>query len=59
VAPKGLSFLGVIFPGRIVSRVRVTLGTAAPGVAENLDRGVNIVAADDFFYGEPVNNCVP
>jgi hypothetical protein len=57
VAPKGLSFLGAVYPSRMVSRVRITLGTAAPGVAEDLEQGVNIVAADDFIYGEPVSPC--
>lgn len=58
VAPKGLSFLGVQFPSPMVAKVRVTFGTAAPGVADDPANGVNIVAADDFIYGEPVNPCV-
>ncbi|MEO7651691.1 MAG: hypothetical protein ABIZ80_14590 [Bryobacteraceae bacterium] len=38
--------------------MRVTLGTSAPGVADDPASGVNIVAADDFyFYGEPANRC--
>lgn len=58
VAPKGLSFLGVEFRVRVVAKVRVTFGTAAPGNAEDLANGVNIVAGDDFIFSEPVNACV-
>ncbi len=53
VAPKGLSFLGVTFPAKVIAKVRVTPGTAAVGVADNPANGVNIVVVDDFLYGEP------
>lgn len=48
------SFLGVSFDkGEIVGRVRIVSGNAAPGPDEsgNLD----LVAMDDFIYGEPVS----
>lgn len=48
----GLSFLGVSgFPGTSITRVRITTGNAAPGAADG--PGVDIVANDDFIYGEP------
>lgn len=53
LSPKGLSFVGVTFPAAIVARVRITPGTAAVGSVEDLSRGINIVAVDDFIYGEP------
>ena len=55
---KGLSFVGVVFDSRIVARVRITSGNTPIGAA-NLDgvqgRGgkSDIVAMDDFIYGEP------
>lgn len=55
--PGGLSFLGVAFddqlsPGR-VARVRLVSGNAA--LSPNAVTGVatNVVAMDDFIYGEP------
>ncbi|MBL9134933.1 MAG: hypothetical protein JNK85_03650 [Verrucomicrobiales bacterium] len=50
----GLSFLGVTFgDGERVARVRITSGTA-PLSALNVDGpGVDVVAMDDFIYGEP------
>lgn len=55
---KGLSFVGAVFDSRIVARVRITSGNTPIGAA-TLD-GVNgpggksdIVAMDDFIYGEP------
>ena len=54
VAPRGLSFLGVTFPGKIVAKVRVVPGTAAVGVPDDPASGVNVVVVDDFLYGEPV-----
>ena len=46
-----LSFLGVRFPARAVARVRIWSGNAPVGVAER--RGTDVVAMDDFVYGEP------
>ena len=53
VAPfdGGLSFLGVTFDGPILSRVRITLGNAALGPDDV--PGVDVVALDDFIFGEP------
>lgn len=47
----GLSFLGVTFDGPVVSRVRLTLGNAALG--PNDSGSTDVVALDDFIYGEP------
>ncbi|GMV24895.1 MAG: hypothetical protein AMXMBFR58_09260 [Phycisphaerae bacterium] len=59
VAQKGLSFLGVTFEAERVGRVRIVSGNAALGAGVNdgtlLDTGVvDVVAMDDFIYGEPV-----
>lgn len=54
VAARGLSFLGVSFPGRVIAKVRITPGTDSLGVADNPGGGVNIVVLDDFLYSEPV-----
>jgi MYXO-CTERM domain-containing protein len=57
VADASLSFLGVVFDaGEAVSRVRITTGTDALGPNGPNDdpaQGVDVVAMDDFFYGEP------
>ncbi len=48
------SFLGVSFDqGEIVGRVRIVGGNAAFGPDETL--GIDLVAMDDFIYGEPVS----
>lgn len=54
-ADKGLSFQGVSFnDGTRISRVVMVLGNA-PLSAANTDgvNGVDVVATDDFVYGEP------
>ena len=54
-ADKGLSFQGVSFTdGTRIAKVVVTLGNA-PLSAANTDgvNGVDVVAMDDFIYGEP------
>ena len=54
---KGFSFLGVKFADVAIARVRITVGQAAPaaGAKDVTDSGgaLDIVATDDFFYGEP------
>jgi len=53
VANNGLSFIGVRFDaGERVGRVRITSGNAALGPNESST--VDVVAMDDFIYGEPV-----
>jgi hypothetical protein len=48
------SFLGVSFDaGEIVGRVRIVSGNAAPGPDDS--DAVDVVAMDDFIYGEPVS----
>ena len=46
-----LSFLGVHFRDARVAKVRITSGTAIPGQNETDRR--DVVAMDDFIYGEP------
>lgn len=48
---NGLSFVGVSFGDAIVSRVRITSGNTALG--PNDGNGIDVVAMDDFLYGEP------
>lgn len=50
----GLSFLGLTDPARY-SRIIIQFGNAAGGtaVADNSGGGVDLVAMDDFIYGEP------
>jgi hypothetical protein len=51
---QNLSFLGVSFnAGERVARVRITSGNAALGASDNPGAGVDVVAMDDFIYGEP------
>lgn len=55
---QGLSFAGAMFDSGIVARVRITVGDTPIG-ADNFDnvKGAghkrDIVATDDFIYGEP------
>lgn len=53
---NGLSFLGVSFDTPVVNRVRITLGNAALG-PNDAPPGTDVVAMDDFVFGEP--NPVP
>jgi hypothetical protein len=55
---KGLSFVGVKFDAGIVARVRITAGDTplSPFVTDNVTgkgRKRDLVATDDFIYGEP------
>ncbi len=52
-ANMGLSFLGVSFGDPIVSRVRITLGNSQLGPNDLNGNPTDIVAMDDFIYGEP------
>lgn len=47
------SFLGVSWADAIVGRVRITSGNAALGPTANDGAGTDVVAMDDFLYGEP------
>jgi hypothetical protein len=54
-ANNGLSFLGVSFnAGERIARVEILSGNA-PMLAGNVDgtNGVDVIAMDDFLYGEP------
>jgi hypothetical protein len=54
VADGSLSFLGVFFnAGEDVARVRITTGNSELGPDDNPAQGVDVVAMDDFLYGEP------
>jgi len=55
---NGLSFVGAIFDSQIVAHVRITSGDTPvdPDVVDNVKgrgRKHDIVAMDDFIYGEP------
>ncbi|HKF42922.1 MAG TPA: hypothetical protein VKG01_07475 [Thermoanaerobaculia bacterium] len=51
---QNMSFLGVSFnAGEKVARVRITSGNVAPGPHDDPGSGVDVVAMDDFLYGEP------
>ncbi len=51
-AAGGLSFLGVAFnQGELIDKVVITTGNTILG--PNNGGGVNVVAMDDFIYGEP------
>lgn len=58
-ANQTLSFLGVSYAAPTISRVRITSGTDAlgAGVFETASR--DLVAMDDFIFGEPVNVGAP
>jgi PEP-CTERM motif len=51
VANGSFSFLGVVFDSSIVGRVRITTGNAILG--PNDGAGIDVVAMDDFIFGEP------
>lgn len=51
----GLSFVGVMFSSAIVGRVRIISGNSALGPNDITQGGAfDIVALDDFIYGEPL-----
>ena len=53
---RGLSFVGAVFGSRVVARVRVTSGDTPIGPDDNVHgagKKHDIVAMDDFIYGEP------
>ena len=45
------SFFGIVFKDPLIARVRIIIGTAAPGPDDGGSQ--DIVVMDDFFYGEP------
>jgi hypothetical protein len=55
---NGLSFLGAKFPSAIVARVRITAGDTPLGATtfdnvKGAGKKFDLVATDDFIYGEP------
>ena len=55
---RGLSFVGAVFDERIVARVRITAGDIPIGATsfdhvKGAGKKNDIVAMDDFIYGEP------
>jgi hypothetical protein len=56
VGSQTFSFFGVSFATPIIASVRITLGNAvlAPGVTDQNGASRDLVAMDDFIYGEPV-----
>lgn len=62
VANQGLSFAGVALDTASIYRVRITTGTHALGPNDGFDdhgKGADVVAMDDFVYGEPIAAKVP
>jgi hypothetical protein len=57
VAAKGLSFIGVAFQNKMVTRVHVVPGNAVLGSPDDPANGRNVVVVDDFIYGEPSSDC--
>jgi hypothetical protein len=55
VADRSLSFLGAIGDaGEQIFRVRITSGNAPSlSIVDDPEKGVDLVAMDDFIYGEP------
>ncbi|MBS0198648.1 MAG: hypothetical protein JSR77_18015 [Planctomycetes bacterium] len=54
-SPSGLSFAGVYFAdGERIERVRVVSGNTPMGLGVLDGDGRDVVAMDDFFYGEPL-----
>jgi hypothetical protein len=49
--PRGLSFLGVRFPGAVVARVRIEYGNHALGPKDSAR--IDVAVMDNFIYGEP------
>ena len=55
--PQGVSFLGVAFDQPVVSKVRITSGNVPLSLGLDDDpfgTGVDVVAMDNFIYGEPI-----
>jgi hypothetical protein len=53
---SGFTFVGITFPGAIIARARITLGTGAMSPAANdvsAGGSVDIVVLDNVIYGEP------
>jgi hypothetical protein len=50
------SFLGISFPTPVISSVRILAGNTplGPGAVDENGNVVDVVAMDDFIYGEPV-----
>src|SRR5262245_40042333 len=53
-ANNGLSFVGLVFRDKRVGRVRITSGNTSLGATATDGAPVDIVAMDDFIYGEPL-----
>lgn len=53
VGNETFSFLGVLFDSAQIGRVRITTGNAALGLGVTETAGRDLVAMDDFIYGEP------
>ncbi len=61
-APNGLSFIGVSFnAGERISQCQITSGNigVAPGHFNGVVNGADVVAMDDFIYGEPQPSPTP
>lgn len=54
-----LSFLGADYGSAVISRVRITSGNAALAAEVTETGATDLVAMDDFLYGEPVATAIP
>ncbi len=54
IGSQSLSFVGLLFNGgELISRIRITTGTAALGAGQVEGPGSDLVAMDDFLFAEP------
>jgi hypothetical protein len=58
-ANNGLSFVGIVFQGKRIARVRITSGNASLSATTTDGAFVDVVAMDDFIYGEPSVDPIP
>jgi len=52
-ANNGLSFVGFVFQDKRIGRVRITSGNTSLGATATDGPPADVVAMDDFIYGEP------
>ena len=58
-ANETFSFLGVSYADARIARVRITSGNAALSASANETSTTDLVAMDDFLFGEPTRASVP
>jgi hypothetical protein len=58
-ANETFSYLGISFADPRIARARIVTGNAALGPATNESPSVDLVAMDDFLFGEPTLSAIP